>query len=352
MHPILARKGRLALYLAAWVPLGLGLAALLVLTGGGPWGEALAVALPASLAYAFVCLAPWYLCRALPIAPGGGPRLVATWLATAVVSSGLWLLTARLLATGLDAVWPDAGARLGRGGVVMFALGLLLFALSVALHYLMLAIERSRQAETRQLALQVLAREAELKALRTQIDPHFLFNSLHSISALTAADPAGARRMCLLLGEFLRLSLKLGARERITLAEEMALAERFLGIEQVRFGARLAASVTLDPDAASYTVPPLLLQPLVENAVRHGVAELVDGGRVDVTATRRGDVVVVTVENPCDPERRVRAGAGVGLANVRSRLATAFGADGRVEAGERDGRFRVELSLPAMEVSG
>jgi len=351
MHPILARKGRLALYLTAWVPLGVGLAALLVLTGGGSWGEGLAVALPASLIYAFVCLAPWYLCRALPIAPGGGPRLVATWLATTAVSSGLWLLIARLIANGLDGIWPEAGVRLGRSGVVMFALGLLLFALSVALHYLMLAVERSRQAETRQLALQVLAREAELKALRTQIDPHFLFNSLHSISALTAADPAGARRMCLLLGEFLRLSLKLGARDRITLGEEMALAERFLGIEQVRFGERLTASVAVEPDAAPCEVPPLILQPLVENAVRHGIAELVDGGRIDVTAARRGGAVVIVVENPCDPERRVRAGAGVGLANVRSRLTTAFGAGGRVEAGERDGRFRVELSLPATEVS-
>ena len=350
MHPILARKGWLALYLAAWVPLGLGLAVLLVLTGGGPWSEALAIALPASLVYAFVCLAPWYLCRALPIAPGGAPGLLATGLATAVVASGLWLLLARFLASGLEAIWPDAGVRLGRGGGVMFALGVLLFALSVALHYLTLAVQRSREAETRQLALQVLAREAELKGLRSQIDPHFLFNSLHSISALTAADPAAARRMCLLLGEFLRLSLKLGGEERIPLAEEMTLVERFLDVEQVRFGDRLTASVTVAPDASACAVPPLLLQPLVENAVRHGIAELVAGGRIDVSAARRGDAVVVTVENPCDPERRVRAGAGVGLANVRSRLATAFGAGGRVEAAERDGRFRVELSLPATEI--
>ena len=176
----------------------------------------------------------------------------------------------------------------------------------------MLAVERWREAETRQLALQVLAREAELKALRTQIDPHFLFNSLHSISALTTVDPAGARRMCLLLGEFLRLSLKLGAEDRIPLAEEMALVDRFLGIEQVRFGDRLRASVTLDPGAAACEVPPLLLQPLVENAARHGVAELVDGGLIDERAVRRGDRVIVSVENPCDPDRRVRAGAGVG----------------------------------------
>lgn len=349
MHPILARKRRLALYLAAWAPIGLGLAAMVVLTGDAGWAEALAVALPASLLYAFVCLAPWYLCRALPITTGGAARLLATWLAAAVVSSTIWLLLAGLMTSAFEAALPVRDLSLGRTGTVLFALGVLLFALSAALHYLVLAVERSREAETRGLALKVLAREAELKALRTQIDPHFLFNSLHSISALTTADPAGARRMCLLLGEFLRLSLKLGARDRIPLAEEMALVERFLGIEQVRFGDRLRASVTLDPGAAGCEVPALLLQPLVENAVRHGIAELVDGGLIDVRAERHGDRLTIRLKNPCDPERRSQSGAGVGLANVRGRLTTAFGTDARIAATERDGRFHVELSLPAIE---
>jgi two-component system sensor histidine kinase AlgZ len=346
MHPILARKTRLLLYLLAWVPLALGLAALLVAAAGLGWGEATAVAVPAGLVYAFVCLAPWYLCRAMPFSPSDAWRLLVTWLATAAVSSGAWLLLAFGIGQALAPLVPEAAGRLTAAWVLWFAVGLLLFLLSAALHYLMLAVERSRQAETRGLAMKVLAREAELKALRTQIDPHFLFNSLHSISALTAADPAGARRMCLLLGDFLRLSLKLGARECIPLEEEMGLVGRFLGIEQVRFGDRLRGEVSVDADVAACGVPALLLQPLVENAVRHGIAELIGGGTIEVRAERQGDRVSITVENPCDPARRGRRGAGVGLANVRGRLATAYGEAARVTAAERDGRFRVDLSIP------
>jgi len=348
MHPILASRARLILYLVAWTPLGAGLAAGLVLAGGFRWPWAAAIAAPAALVYAFVCLAPWYLCRALPIGSVSPPRLLGTWLPAALLSSFTWLLAIQLGVIALGTVLPDEDLHLGRGvAVVVLAVGALVFLLSAALHYLGLAIERSREAERRALELRVLAREAELKALRRQIDPHFLFNSLNSISALTTADPAGARRMCLLLGEFLRLSLKLGARERITLGEEVALVRQFLGIEQVRFADRLRADVTIEPGAEACAVPPLLLQPVVENAVRHGIAGLVEGGTIDVRAARHGDRLTIRVENPCDADRRGRAGAGVGLANVRSRLVTAFGDEAHVDAVEKDGVFRVQLSLPA-----
>ena len=117
----------------------------------------------------------------------------------------------------------------------MFGFGLFVYLLSLAVSYIVSAAEHTRQAERRALQGQVLSREAELRSLRAQIDPHFLFNSLHSISALTAADPAGARRMCLLLAEFLRESLALGAEDRIPLARELKLAEKYLEVERVRY---------------------------------------------------------------------------------------------------------------------
>src|SRR4029434_5547523 len=122
---------------------------------------------------------------------------------------------------------------------MLFIFGVVLFVIAVAFNYLLITFEVSRKAESRALELQVLAREAELKALRDQIDPHFLFNSLNSINALIMTDPAAARKMCVLLADFLRGSLKLGGEERITLLEEMRLAECYLDIERVRFGARL-----------------------------------------------------------------------------------------------------------------
>ena len=120
----------------------------------------------------------------------------------------------------------------------------------------------------------MLAREAELRSLRAQIDPHFLFNSLHSISALTTADPPAARRMCLLLGEFLRESLALGGEERITLSRELALLERFLAIERVRFGDRLRAELSRRRCRRRAWCRRCCCSRIVENAVTHGIAHV------------------------------------------------------------------------------
>ena len=133
--------------------------------------------------------------------------------------------------------------------VPLFLAGVPLYLLSVMAHYMILAFEASRAAERQAFESQVTAREAELRALRAQINPHFLFNSLNSISALAAPDPEAARRMCQLLGDFLRQSLSLGGRERVTLAEELALADRYLAIEQVRFGDRLGVETHAEASA-------------------------------------------------------------------------------------------------------
>jgi two-component system, LytTR family, sensor histidine kinase AlgZ len=205
----------------------------------------------------------------------------------------------------------------------------------------------SRKAESKALELQVLAREAELKALRAQIDPHFLFNSLNSISALVMADPAGARRMCVLLADFLRGSLRLGSKERIPLVEEMRLAECYLDIERVRLGARLKIQRDIDPDCETCLVPPLIMQPLVENAITHGVAPTIDGGVVSLQAERNGAGVRIVIENPVEEEAKTpKNGTGVGLKNVKMRLANLYDGDARMDVNQKAGRFRVELQLP------
>jgi len=229
---------------------------------------------------------------------------------------------------------------------LIFGFGILLYLLSLAVSYLLAAFERSRDAERRGLEAQVLAREAELRSLRTQIDPHFLFNTLHSISALTTADPPAARRMCVLLGDFLRDTLALGSEARITIERELQLATQFLEIERVRFGDRLRVDAT-SPPAAPWMVPPLLLQPLVENAVTHGVAHVIDGGVIRIAISNTESSLTIDVENPCDPDRPRRTGTGLGLANVRARLHAIYGDQARVTAGEADGAWTVRLVLPA-----
>ncbi len=347
MHPILARASRLALYLAVWLFIGFLLAALLAGAGGLAAPDALAIALPIALTYAFFCLSAWYVARSTPLGPTGPVRLIVTALTSSVICSAVWLVVAR--------GWLEIfmrGSELASARVflavrpLIFGFGVLLYLLSLAISYLLAAFEMSRQAERRGLEAQVHAREAELRSLRAQIDPHFLFNSLHSISALTTADPPAARRMCVMLGDFFRDSLALGSEDRITLARELQLAKRFLEIEQVRFGDRLRVNVEV-PGEGGTLVPPLLLQPLVENAVTHGVAHVLDGGLIAVRTSVHDATLKIVVENPCDADRPRRTGTGVGLSNVRARLLAVYGDDARVSSTEVDGVWRVEVTLPA-----
>jgi len=342
MHPLLASPRRLLLYLLAWLPI----AALMIFVVGAAdapgWYRSAAMLGPASLVYAFVCLSPWYVCRTRPLGVSQAPGLVLTWAGAAIAGSLVLLGSSRLAALAIEgsdaAVRPHLPFLLGAGALT--------YLLSGGLHYAALAALASREAERSAVEARALAHQAELQALKAQLNPHFLFNSLNSISALTAADPARAREMCIRLADFFRGSLALGAHDTIPFHQELALARAYLDIERVRFGARLCVAEEIDPACAECAVPALVLQPLVENAVKHGVAGLLEGGTVRIAAHRLGSEIVVTVENAFDPESAPAPASGVGLANVRRRLAARYGAAARADAGPDGSVYRVVLRFP------
>ena len=354
MHPLLARPWRLLLVVASAALAGVPLAWLLRVLDPRPWGAALAFALPMQVFYSFIALSAWWVCRRHPMRGDAAGAAVAAQLGAALQAAAVWVglgafwaaAIERWLAPGLShaAIFRDLG--------VLFAVSIPLYFLSAIAHYLYLAFEASRAAERRILETQVTAREAELRALRAQLNPHFLFNSLNSINALVGADPEGARRMCEGLGDFLRRTLALGARDAVTLGDELALVDRYLGIEQVRFGDRLRIERSVEPGAAACSVPPLLLQPLVENAIKHGIQDCVDGGTIRIEARRDGALLRVVVENPVDADSPLRRGEGVGLENVRRRLEVFGTRDAQLAAVRTGGRFRVTLSLPALALAG
>jgi signal transduction histidine kinase len=349
MHPILARGGRRALYLGLWAFVGLLMAGVLAAQSTLGWADAALVALPLATTFSFVCLSAWYVVRGMPLATTAAVRIATTAITAALISSAGWVVIARgwtgfvARRSGIpnpDAVWSDLQP-------VLLGFGVLLYLLAIAVSYMVAAFEASQEAQRRGLQVQVLAREAELRSLRAQIDPHFLFNSLHSISALTAVDSQGARRMCLLLADFLRDSLALGAETRITVEQEFALIERFLAIERIRYGDRMTVAVSAG-NAGRCQIAPLLLQPIVENAVTHGIAHALEGGTITVSAEHAGGTLTITVENPCDPDRPRRAGGGLGLANVRARLRALHGGEAWVTTAEDDQAWTVRIAMPAV----
>lgn len=191
------------------------------------------------------------------------------------------------------------------------------------------------------------ARDAELRALRYQVNPHFLFNTLNAVSALVSADAnLEANRMLARVGDFLRATLAHDGRHEHALADELALTEAYLDIEKARLGERLQVSMKVGPDVLDAPVPYLLLQPLVENAIRHGIAPRGEGGAIAISVARDGALLQIEVLN--DAAAAAPAGrGGIGLANVTARLRQLHGAAHSVDAGWRaDGRFQVRIALP------
>ena len=200
-------------------------------------------------------------------------------------------------------------------------------------------LKAQREREVREARLESELARAQLHALRMQVHPHFLFNALSAAAALTKKDPARARHVLVDLGELLRLALDT-TDDEIPLRDELAILDRYVRIEKTRMGDRLRVDVDVDPGLLDALVPPLLLQPLAENAVKHGLAPLEEGGSVAVRATRDGDALTITV---ADTGRGLAAApstmaeGGIGLENVRRRLDRLYGGAGALSLDGRSG---------------
>lgn len=348
MHPIFADRQRFVLYMAAWLIIAGLLCVLMVMMNALAWSEAAGLLLPMSFIYSFMCLAALYVCKAFPLQQTPFLKTLSAVLAASLLSAGLWLLVGKGVATILSRFdfLPELNPKFDSNIPLLFGIGMLLFVLATVIHYLLLAFDAARAAERKALELQVLAREAELKALRSQIQPHFLFNSLNSISALTASDAPAARTMSIQLADFFRTTLKLGQQQFIPLEQEFKLAEGFLAIERVRFGSRLIFEKRMSEGCGMIPVPSLILQPIVENAVNHGIAHLLEGGTIVLSADRNELLLILRVSNPCDPNRPRSNSTGLGLDNIRRRLETLYGNEAQLAITNGTSEYVVELKLP------
>jgi len=213
------------------------------------------------------------------------------------------------------------------------------------------AARRRRELDTARLEADLA--QAQLRALQMQLQPHFLFNTLHGIAMLTDADPAGAETMAVKLADLLRATLRLQNIPEVALGTELELLRAYLEIEEVRFGDRLVVTFTVPEDLLDVPVPSFLLQPIVENAVRHGVAPRVETGHIAIGAEREAGSLVLSVEDdgpgfPADPF----AIAGVGLSATRDRLALRYGTAGSIRceargAGACGARVAIRIPLDA-----
>jgi two-component system, LytTR family, sensor histidine kinase AlgZ len=343
------QRRRLFISLLAGLPLAVLLVLLARTAAPVDWGEAVALGVPLAALLVAMAQAAVYPCRALPLDKTPLARIAVVHGVSALVIASIWVVHGALLARLLEESPRFAGLASRAAPLLPLAAltAFLLYLGAVAAQYAALATAAVGTAERAALEGAVAAREAELRALRLQVSPHFLFNSLNAVAGLTVTDPEAARAMCYELADFFRDTMRLAGRRAVSFAEELDLSRRFLAVEQHRFGSRLNVEEELDETALECEVPPLLLQPLLENAVAHGVATISRRSSLHLSVRREHDTLHITLRNERDPETPTRSGTGVGLANVRARLRRHFGNDATLTAVRGAADFTVQLRVPA-----
>jgi two-component system, LytTR family, sensor kinase len=228
--------------------------------------------------------------------------------------------------------------------------GIIFYVVIALIYYLFIYYINLQEKVKVESRLRMVLKETELNMLKSQINPHFLFNSLNSISSLTITNPEKAREMVIKLSDFLRYSVSNNTASFTTLENEMANIRRYLEIEKVRFGDKLQFSFALEGSCRHHQVPVMLLQPLFENAIKHGVYESTEQVCIDMSCEYREGYLEICIVNDFDPQARPRKGSGIGLNNIRERMRLLYKNDKLLRTVVEGTKFSVFLSLPDISV--
>ncbi|MEI8203277.1 MAG: histidine kinase [Bacteroidota bacterium] len=299
----------------------------------------------------FLSLGLWYVMQYGIDSKKGSASSIIELLVSGAVFISLWLflvytllsfITKTILETELD-VFIRSSLPLRA------SIGLLFYGLIVLVYYLIVYYENLRQQTLQQSELNILLQESRLNVLRTQINPHFLFNSLNSVSSLTLSQPEKAHDLVIKLSEFLRYSLQKSDEKFTSFEQELYHTHQYIDIEKVRFGARLIIEQDIAKETLQLKIPVLLLQPLIENAIKHGVYSNVKDVNVKLKASVMNENLMVEISNYYEDYNEKPAGTGTGLANIRSRLQLIYHNDHLMKIEQQPQNFCVSISIPQHE---
>jgi len=227
-------------------------------------------------------------------------------------------------------------------------IGLSIFIVIILFYYLSMYYSQMETAKSREMKLEGLVTEAELEALKSQINPHFIFNSLNSINTLIHISPDKASEMLVKLSQFLRFSLSKDSKDKNKLTDELENIQRYLDIEKVRFGDKLVLEYDISEDCKQCTIPSLLLQPLLENSIKFGVYENMNESVVKIKTVKNENLLNITITNNFEEGVTYKKGSGIGLKNVDDRLRLLYRQAGLMKTKKQGLQFIVELNIPQL----
>ena len=346
-HPVLSNKERLIVWWLVWLFLTLGQLLLYYYAFGRFTTTAIADGIISLVIFSGIGLSLWYPFRYFN-APGSKITIVIGNLVfSGAISVALWVLitkffTMLILPNAIDfpAYWEATFPyRVGTG---VFIYGLIVLA-----YYLFVSLFNLSEKNAREARLESLVKETELKMLRSQINPHFLFNSLNSVSSLTITDPEKARDMVIMLSEFMRYALSKKDEQHVSLRSELENLRLYLDIEKVRFGDRLSTEENIDENCLEIKMPVMLLQPLFENAIKHGVYESTEVVSIKTKVSCKDGYLEIIISNNYDLMPSSAKGTGTGVSNVTRRLNLVYGNRASIKTTKENGIYSVTLFIPA-----
>ncbi len=343
-HPILSGLGPVYYGLVWLIIIGLH-AAVLIFNFDIPLVVAFQDSIVFNVLFAGLGLGYWYIMRYAFVGGPGNFSPLFTLLVTGIFSLGVWLMLANSIMEILspdDEYWQF----LKSSQIWRITFGGLFYALLVLTYYLVYYNHNLQEQARKQLELANAVKDAELKMLKFQINPHFIFNGLNSISSLTVSDPPAAQKMVVKLSHFLRYSLGKDNKEINLLKDEINNIQLYLDIEKIRFGDRLHFETDIDAECYNCTIPNLILQPLFENAIKHGVQESINAITIKLKVEKLDDTIELCISNNFDPDAISQKGAGIGLKNIQERLNLIYGRRDLMTFKKEDQLFQVNMTIP------
>ena len=334
----------LILYFSVWVAVMAAYSFLLFFVFGFSLYAAILDSVIHNLPIAGLGMAFWYVVQYLS-PKGGNTSAIFNLIAAVLVGVSMVSYASYSLA---DALNNDAEYQTFLTNTLPWRIfiGALVMVVIVMIYYLLKSNRDLKEKEAEELELQSLLKQSELDMLKFQINPHFIFNSLNSISSLTITEPEKAREMVIKLSDFFRSSLGRGNQELQTIKEELKRMELYLDIEKVRFGERLKLINSFDGKCEQLKVPNMILQPLYENAIKYGVYEQLEGVTIETDCHCRDGNLHISITNDYDSEAIPQKGKGIGLKNIRNRLELIYGISDLVTIEKNHNQFTIKLLIP------
>jgi two-component system, LytTR family, sensor kinase len=344
IHPLLKSNRIILTWAGIWVFIMITQFLTLFFSIDYPFGFSLADTIVSGIIYILISLGLWFTIR-YGIQRRRNPLdIILTNILLWIATTTLWIA----LVWGILSVMNPAYSKLYQGTILSYRLvaSLMFYICTVVVYYAINFYETLQEKQAQEMRLKTLVKEAQLNELRSQLHPHFLFNSLNSINSLTITNPAKAGEMIIKLSEFLRYSLSRKGHSMATFEKELYHIGLYLDIEKIRFGKRLEFNCEHENVSGEWPIPLMLLQPLIENAVKHGVYNTVETVAIMLHAKEEANHLVIQISNNFDPDAVPEKGTGTGLNNVRERLRLVYGQSSLFETHHGSDLFVATLKIP------